>query len=228
MAKMRKTGVKPRVRQPLKIDKLPVAMRDRIQQERNAGRTWIEIEELSPSFPEWKDVAPQVQALFPGMRLPHSNLARWWDLRVDQVRAEVMRQAEAAKGLAIAFAGRGLKELPEAVLNASRDLIFSVLEHSDEKNKSKVIKALSDLGWLMNDYRKTEIKERKVEAESKLVALKEREFEMRKRKFEEQTDKAARKLGKGQSLTIEDINRIRERTFGLPPIQRGASASHPA
>jgi hypothetical protein len=34
------------------------------------------------------------------------------------------------------------------------------------------------------------------------------------------TLEAAQKLGKGKGVTLEDINRIRERTFGLPPIAR--------
>lgn len=156
----RKTGEKPLVRLPLKIDKLPVKIRDRIQALRAEGRTWPEIEEMSPDFPEWENAPAGVLELFPGKRLPATTLLRWWDLRIEQVRREVMRQAETAKGLAVAFAGRGMKKLPEAVMNASRDLIFSVLEHSDEKNRSKVIKSLSDLGWLLNDYRKLEIKER--------------------------------------------------------------------
>lgn len=155
-----KTGERRQIRQPLKIDKLPVEMRDRIQAERAAGRTWEEIEEMSPEFAEWDKVPDAAKKLFPDGFLPHTTLARWWDLRVDQVRREVMKQAEAAKGLAVAFAGRSMEQTPEAVMNAYRDLIFSVLEQSDAKSKSKVIKNLADLGWLVNDSRKVEIKER--------------------------------------------------------------------
>jgi hypothetical protein len=228
MKSRRKTGEKPRVRKPLKIDRLPVEMRDRIQAERGAGRTWPEIEEMSPTFEEWGKVPDAVKKLFPDRFLPHSTLARWWDLRVDQVRGEVMKQAEAAKGLAVAFAGRGFDQLPEAVMNALRDTIFSLLEYSDEKSKGKAIKALAELGWLVNDQQKLQLKGRQVEAETKRVQLLEREFDIRKRKFDEETDKAARKLGKGQRLTTDDINRIRERTFGLPPIQRSAPSDHSA
>lgn len=227
-ARRAKTGDKRERQYPLKIDKLPLEMRDRIQAERGDGRTWEEIEELSPKFLEWEKVSPDTQKLFPARRLPHSNLQRWWDLRVNQVRREVMRQAEAAKGLAVAFAGRGMEQLPEAVVNALRDLIFSVLEHADERNRGKVIKSLSELGWLVSDLQRSKVQEARLEVESRRVKLSESEFEIRKKKFDDETDKAARKLGKGKPITEDDINRIRERTFGLPPVQRSATASHPA
>jgi hypothetical protein len=223
-----KTGEKRQVRQPLKIDKLPVGMRDRIQAERAAGRTWEEIEELSPGFLEWKDVPDDVHRLFPKCRLPHTSLARWWDLRVDQVRRDVMKRAETARELAAAFAGRGMEKLPEAVMNALRDLVFSVLEQSDAKSKGAAIKSLSELGWLVSEMQKSKVQEERLKVEGRRVTLSEREFEIRKKKFDKETNDAARKLGKGKPITEDDINRIRERTFGLPPVQRDAATSHPA
>jgi hypothetical protein len=80
------------------------------------------------------------------------------------------------------------------------------------------------LGVLLNDQRKTELKGQQVEAETKRVQLLEREFEMRRKKFDEETDKAARKAQRGKAITTDDINRIRERTFGLPPIAGSAAA----
>src|SRR5260370_9392895 len=102
------------------------------------------------------------------------------------------------------------------------------MQSAGEKDRDKLRKALLDLGLLLAQERKLEIQEKKVEAEAKRVTLLERDFEMRKRKFDEETDKAARKLGKGKQITTDDINRIRERTFGLPPVQRSDPARHPA
>lgn len=208
MARKARTGERRLVRQPLKIDKLPLELRDRIQEERAAGKTWAEIEDASPRFPEWNDISPEVQALFPDRRLPGRTLLRWWDLRVEQVRREMMQQAEVAKGLAVAFAGRGMKELPEAVMNALRDLIFSVLEHSDEKNRGKVIKSLSDLGWLLNDYRKVEIKERQQQTS-------ERALQLRIEQMQAKVATLKRDVEKKKELTAEELKKKLDEIYGL-------------
>ena len=224
----RKTGERQRVRQPLKIDKLPVELRDRIQKERGAGRTWEEIEFMSAGFPEWGRCTPEQLGLFLDKRLPAVTLARWWDLRVDQVRAEATARMQRARELAASLAGPGLAGLPDAVRNALGDQIFALMQSAEKEDQAEFRKDLLNFGFLLAQYRKLDIQEQKVTAETKRVELLEREFEIRKRKFDEETDRAARKLGKGKQLTIEDISRIRERTFGLPPIQRGATTSHPA
>ena len=54
MSARRKTGERPRVKQPLQIDRLPQPLRDRILAERNRlGHTWEEIELDSPNWEEW-------------------------------------------------------------------------------------------------------------------------------------------------------------------------------
>src|SRR5882672_10887283 len=117
MAKSRpKTGDKRRVNQPLKIDRLPVEVREAIKYLKNVGKTWQEIEELSSlpfnkkwaiadgGFVNWDDLPTSVLELFPEMRLPHTNLHRWFDLRVEQITAEVMARSAQAREIATSFA----------------------------------------------------------------------------------------------------------------------------
>jgi hypothetical protein len=224
MGSKRKTGEKPQVRQPLKIDKLPVEVRDEIQQLRAAGRTWSEIEELSAKFVKWETLPTHVLELFPDMRLPHSSLQRWYDLRVDQVRAELMERAEKSREFAAAFADSKFEELPAAVESALRDQIFSLMQASDVSSRAMVITELQKLARLLVQQKRLDILDERTKAETKRVELLERDFEMRKRKFDQETDKAARKAARGKAITTDDINRIRERTFGLPPVAGSTAA----
>src|SRR3954468_10543196 len=115
MAKRRKIGEKPQVRTPVKIGKLPTDFHQRIQEKRSVGWTWAEIESDSQTWKElWKKVDAKTAALFPGEKLPHSNLSRWYDLRVEQVKAETMAQAERARTFAQSFAKREMKDMPAA------------------------------------------------------------------------------------------------------------------
>jgi hypothetical protein len=207
------------------MDKLPMELLDRVMQERAAGRTWTEIEEMSPRFEEWKKTEESIRAQFPGLKLPHTTLTRWYDLRVEQVKKEVLANQVRAREIAAIFAGKEMKDLPEAVRSALGDQIFGMMQNADEKSRHKAIAGLLGLGVLLNEQRKVQLKEKQVETEGRRVKLLERDFDIRKRKFEEETDKAARKLGKGKAITTDDINRIRERTFGLPPVERPAARS---
>jgi hypothetical protein len=208
------------------MDKLPTELLDRVMKERAAGRTWSEIEELSPRFEEWQDkaVKPEVRAEFPGLRLPHTNLSRWYDLRVEQVKKEVLANQVRAREIAALFGDKGIDQLPNAVRTAISDLIFGMIQNADEASRQKAVGQLLALGELLNQEKKLDIQGQKVKAETKRVELLERDFEIRKRKFDEETDKAARKAQRGKAITTDDINRIRERTFGLPPIA-GSSAA---
>lgn len=222
-----KTGEKREVRQPLKMDRLPQELLDRVMKERADGRTWEEIEELSPRFEEWgkvKESDVAVYELFPGGRIPHTTLQRWYDLRVEQVKREVLADQTRAREIAALFAGKGFKDLPEAVRNAIGDQLFSMMQNTDAKSRVKVTAGLLALGDLLNEQRKTEIRERQAQAETKRVELLVRDFEMRKKKFDDETDKTRRKLAKGKAITAADIDRIRERTFGLPPIAASPAA----
>lgn len=219
-----KTGEKRQVRQPLKMDRLPTELLDRVMQERAAGRTWAEIEELSPRFDEWQKTEPAIRAEFPGLKLPHTTLMRWHDLRVEQVKREMLADAERARSIAASFADAKFKELPEAVQGALRDQIFSLMQAADTGSKSKAINELQKLARLLVQQKRLEILAERTKAEMKRVELLERDFEIKKRKLDEETDKAARKAARGKAITTDDINRIRERTFGLPPVA-GSSAA---
>lgn len=65
----------------------------------------------------------------------------------------------------------------------------------------------------------------KIETEKRALELKIAQLEEQQRKAEEAVEQASEKIGKGESLTIDDINRIRERTFGLPPVLAASPAS---
>lgn len=227
-----KTGEKRSVRQPLKIDRLPVEVRDAIQFLKNVrGKTWIEIEELSSlayqekwreqggGFVNWDSLPTEVLELFPDLRLPHSNLHRWYDLRVSQVIAETVARSAQAREIATAFAHSVVEGAGEAVLNAARDQIMSVLaEDATPKGRMAAAAALIALAEMLQKARSNTIKERQVAVdERKLKTLEAREALTRK-KLETETERAATRLNKGE-LTVADINRLRERVFGLPPVE---------
>ncbi|QNI34522.1 DUF3486 family protein [Alloacidobacterium dinghuense] len=218
-----KTGERRRARQPLKIDRLPIEVRDKIQALRSKGKTWQEIEELSAlpvdkgGFVAWDALPTPVLELFPDLRLPHTNLHRWYDLRVEQVQAEVLNRAQQARKIAEAFAAADLENSNDAVMNAARDIIFGLMERADDGSRMYASKALLALAEVVQEARKNDIRERQVAVdERKLKALEARE-ELTRRKLEAETEKAAKKLSKGQ-LTPEDLGRLAERTFGLKPV----------
>lgn len=239
MAKARpRTGDRRQAKQPLKIDRLPGSVRDAIQYLKNqCGKTWQEIEEQSAlpydekwpttggGFVNWDSIPTDVLELFPNLHLPHSNLHRWYDLRVSQVQAEVAARSEQARVLAKAFAKSVVKDSDSAVLNAARDQFMAILgEDNTPQGRLKAAKGLVVLAEVMQGARANTIKERKVSVdERKMAALEAREALMR-RKLEAETNNAASKLAKGE-LTLEDINRIREATFGLPPIAAAVPAN---
>jgi len=230
MSKSRpKTGDKRRVNLPLKIDRLPIEVREAIKYLKNIGKTWQEIEELSSlpfnkkwstaggGFVNWDDLPTSVLELFPEMRLPHSNLHRWFDLRVEQITAEVMARSAQAREIATSFAKSIVKGADNAVVNAARDQLMSILaEDATPKARAAAAKALIALAEVMQGARANDIKERRVGVdERRIKVLEERERLARERV--DQATKSAVKKGTGQ-FSIEDINMLRERTFGLPPL----------
>ena len=103
-----KTGERRRVRRPLRFDRLPPALLNRIRAERDQGRTWVQIESDSPTWTEWNDVPPELLAEFSDRRLSHSNLQRWYDLRVEQVQREREGLVTVAQAFADRLAARGV------------------------------------------------------------------------------------------------------------------------
>jgi hypothetical protein len=236
-----RTGDPRQANQPLKIDRLPSEVHQAILQLKNVvGLTWLELEELSAKpfgknwisgtegFVDWENLPTPVLELFPDMRLPHSNLHRWFDLRVSQVQREVMARAAQAREIAEAFAGSTVEDGDEAVLNAARDQIMGILsENASEKGRMAAAKSLIVLAEVMQSARANDIKERKVVVEEKKIKILEEREATARRALEEETARAQKKLKEG-GLTAEDIDRIRVRTFGMPPLAQNQTQAQPA
>jgi hypothetical protein len=150
-----KTGERRMRRRSLQLDALPLAMLDRIRAERAAGRSWTEIEQSSPQWPEWEQAEPEALASFPHRRLPHSSLQRWHDLRVEQVRREQEKQSRAAHAIAGQLAAHGFSNLDSAVKNALGEAVFGLL--AEGAGKDEVMKALYQLSRLLISLDRAEI-----------------------------------------------------------------------
>ncbi len=158
---------------------------------------------------------------FPKLRLPHSNLHRWYDLKVEQAQKETLVRAEQARVIAQAFAEAGIDKMDDAVKNALRDLVFGMMLQVSDDGRSLIVKNLLAMAKLMNRAKANAIKERSVTIEERKLALMNKAIELKRKRQEQETEGTAKKLNKGRVVTIEDINRIRERVFGLPPVTEG-------
>lgn len=224
-----KTGDKRAVNRTLHIDRLPPSIHEEILRLKNqSGKTWEEIEALSAEqfkkdgkggFIKWESLPTDVLELFPNLRLPHSSLHRWYDLRVGQVTREAIARTAFAREIAGTFSKALVGKQDEAVINAATAQLMALLaEDASPGARAGATRGLIALAEVMQSVRANTIKERKVAVdERKLKALEARE-ELSRRKLEQETENAAKKLGKGGEVTLEDLNRLRERTFGLPPV----------
>jgi hypothetical protein len=165
MTLRRKTGERQRVRQPLKIDRLPMEIHDRILKTRAKAMTWEEIERDSPSWNEWEKVDAKIAALFPGRKLPHSNLQRWYDLRVEQVQREVEVEAARAKSIADSFAARQFTDLTESAKNALGEQVFLLINSAATKDSKEFRAEISNLLFLLTKLQKAELDKAKLEVE---------------------------------------------------------------
>ena len=226
----RKTGEPQKVRQPLKIDLLPESARDAIGTLYERGRTWKEIEERSAlsyakdwesksdaGFVDWAVLDPEVLDQFPGLRIPKSTLQRWFDLRVRQARQQILRESAQARAFAASFADKNLPGQNASVINALRDQVFGLMQLAGAGDKDKLIAGLNDLTLAMSRMQRVELQAKRVKVDQRRIKLLEKR-EARARDVVDQTTKQAAKKGNGQ-FSIEDINLLRERTFGLPPLQ---------
>ncbi|HWR17132.1 MAG TPA: hypothetical protein VN577_20045 [Terriglobales bacterium] len=215
-----RTGEKREVRQPLKIDKLPLEVHERIQKLRAKGKTWLEIEEMSKGFVPWDKLPTATLELFPDLHLPHSNLQRWYDLRIEQVSHELAAEAERARQFSKAIAKiADVEQLGDAAVNALSDVVFSVMK---AQTRDKYAKAVESLGYLAAKMTDAKSKRVRAEAESKRIAILEREIAEKKNAADKATEAMAKKSAKGKAITQDDINNIRQRVFGLPPVQKSA------
>jgi hypothetical protein len=232
-----KTGERRETNQPLKIDKLPPEVLQEIMRLRNGlGLTWMEIEQRSAEpvgqgksgFIEWDKLPIATLELFPDLRLAHSSLHRWYDLRVAQVRKDVLVRSEQARLIAESFAKSNLVNGDDAVINAARDTLMGVLsEDGTEGGRLNATKGLIKLGELMQKARTNEIRDRKVGTEERRIKLLEEREAATRARMEKETAAAARKVSKGE-LTLDDINRLRRNAFGLPPLASDGTVAVPA
>jgi hypothetical protein len=223
-----KTGEPRQVHQPLKIDLLPQSARDAIEQLYDRSRTWKEIEEQSAlpysakwasdggGFIDWEALELRVLEQFPGMRLAKSTLQRWFDLRVAQARKEVLRESAQAREFAKAFAGNDLFNSNSAVINALRDQVFNLIQSAGIGDKALFAKGLKDLTLAMSRMQRVELQAKRVDVDQRKIKI----LEDREKKARENLDQATQQAAKkgGGQFSIEDINLLRERTFGLPPL----------
>jgi hypothetical protein len=229
-----RTGEKRKRRQPLSVDKLGQTVHDAIFYLRNRlGLTWIEIEERSArpysekwkdddgGFIDWSSVDLKVLELFPNLRVPHSNLHRWYDIRVEQVRAQVLTESEGARAFAAAFARADLSDANSAVVNALRDQVFDLIQSAGQGDKAIFIKGLQNLTLAMTRMQRVELQAKRVEVDERKLAQIEQDAELKRRKFEREMNAAEKKITRGEALTSEDIDRIRERVFGIGPKRVG-------
>ena len=223
-----KTGEGRKTHQPLKIDLLPQPAKDAIQVLRDRGVPWPRIEEQSAKpwskdwekdgggFVEWEAIPLGTLEEFPSMRLPKSSLQRWYDLRVSQVRAQVLAESAKAREWAAAFASKNLPDSNAAVMNAMRDQVFGMMEGVAPGERDRFLDGLNTLSLTMSRLQRVDLQARRVEVDLRRVAL----LEEREKQVREQIDQATQqavKKGTGQ-FSLEDINLLRERTFGLPPL----------
>jgi hypothetical protein len=197
-----RTGDKRETRQPLRIDGLSQKVRDEILKARAEGATWTETAERAS-----KEAAESLAV---------SVVHRWYDIRVEQVQREVLEQAERSRALAQVFASKGFKDLPEAAVNALSAEVFGIMEAGTAAEREK---GLGNLVFVLSKLITAQAKQQQVEIEKEKVQLAKKKFDELRARGEKATNEAAAKIGKGKPLTIEDINRIRERALGLPPVQ---------
>jgi putative cell wall-binding protein len=151
------------------------------------------------------------------MRLAKSSLHRWFDLRVSQARKTVLAESAQAREFAAAFASRDLEGANSAVVNALRDQVFNLIQSAGIGDKAQFAKGLKDLTLAMSRMQRVELQAKRVDVDQRKIKILE-DRESHAREALDQTTKQAAKKGAGQ-FSIDDINLLRERTFGLPPLQ---------
>src|SRR5574341_44576 len=184
MSRRPKIGEPRKTRQPLRIDRLPLQARDTILKLRNQeGRTWSEIEELSLGFA--------------GERLPATTLARWYDLRWEQVQKETQARSERARVFAAAIAGKDFKHWPDAVKNFLGDTIFALAEGGQQAD-AKLIGALTEMGWLLQEYRKSDLKQ-------EALALEKQRLEQMKHKGAKLAGQIEKAAATGKPADLKEL-----------------------
>ncbi len=167
-------------------------------------------------FVQWDKVGLRVLELFPDMRIPKSNLQRWYKTRVVNVRQQMLEASENSRIIAESFAKATVEGSDDAVMNAARDQLMVVLsEDGSAKGRMAVTKALISLAEVMQGQRANDIKERKAATDERKIALLEQREKLAIAKLEAETERLAKKIQAGQPVTQEDLVEARKRTFGF-------------
>jgi hypothetical protein len=182
-----RTGEQRKVRQPLRLDRLPQELREQIIALRAEGKTWKEIAELTG--------------------VPLTTVHRWYDLRVDQVRREVLRQAEQARVLAEKFSQFNFSDWTLAARNALASEVFEVLNAGTQEKK---IKALSGLLMLLTRLRAAEAQQQRAELEKQKLEIARQRIEEFRRKNASAVKQIAAAAREGKTPPEEAIQRLKE------------------
>jgi hypothetical protein len=171
-------GERRQKKQPLKIDRLGASVHDAVLHLRNAdGLTWQQIEEQSSlpysgdwkkdhgGFVDWSKLDLKVLELFPNLRIPQTNLLRWYDLRVSQVRNQVLAESERAREFAAALVKADLPGGNSAVLNALRDQVFDLIQSAGDGDKAAFVKGLQNLTLAMTRMQRVDLQAQRVKAD---------------------------------------------------------------
>jgi len=172
-----KTGEKRKTRLPLKIDRLPQGAKDAIETLYNRGRTWVEIAEQSAKpyskewekdgggFIDWVEVDTDALELFPGLRLAKSSLQRWFDLRIAQVRSQVMAESAKTRVWVEALASKDVAGTNAAVMNAARDQAFALMQQVGPGDQAKFLEGMSQLSLTLARLQRVELQAKRVDAD---------------------------------------------------------------
>jgi hypothetical protein len=207
-----KTGDKRATRKPLTIDRLPDEVKARLVAAREQEwKSWEAIEADSPAWKEWDKASPEAQKLFPGRKIPHSNAQRWYDIRVEQVKAQALLETEKAREFATAFAKRDFGELEPAVINALRDQVFSLMKAGADGTTSKQFRAeLGNLLYLQTKLAKVQIDRQKLVLEEEKIGIERGKLEALKFKLGALKKDAAKK-----QLSPDELQKRLDELYGI-------------
>jgi len=189
-------GEKRAVDQPFKLDRLPQEVRDAILTARNQdGKTWEETAEIASKVA--------------GRPISATSVRRWYDVRVAQVNAEVMKEAEASRVIAAEFAAMGFEKLPAATMNALSGEVFNIAK---AKNSAERQAALSNLAFLLSKMITAEAGRDKLEIEKRKVKLAEQKLDAVRAKLSGVKDAVA---GGKKKVSREELAKKLDEIYGL-------------
>ena len=173
-----KTGEPRDTHQPLKIDRLPEEVHEAIIYLRNGrGLTWAQIEARSakPYSAKWKDdnggfipwdtYELGILELFPEIRLPRVTLHRWYDLRVQQARQEVLEEGDAAQKFVEQLGELKIDGMNDAVMNAMVREVFGLIRDTSAGNRVGLISTLNNTSLVLSRIQRLQLQQQRTQAE---------------------------------------------------------------